>query len=144
MGLNWLKTKKPQRRENLFFTVKSSRGFGTHLIDLGRMKGWINLGATSGVLNLGALDWESSTLTTKAIAPWKLIRWKPFRITILYTVSIIHKHIDLSRTLDKPLAFVSLESFKDFDRLDWGFIFSGISFSFVNLVIGINSFTWFK
>ena len=39
MGLNWLKTKEPQRRENLFFTVKSSRGFGTHLIDLGRMKG---------------------------------------------------------------------------------------------------------
>ena len=45
---------------SLLFTTKFPEIPGTHFIDLGRMKGWVN----QVVLNTGPLDWESSTLTT--------------------------------------------------------------------------------
>ena len=63
--------------------------------------------------------------------------------TILHTLSIIHDSIDLSNTLGKPLAVVSLDFLKAFDKVDWDIIFSGISFSFLSLVTGINTLTWF-
>ena len=48
---------------------------------------------------------------------------------------------DLSNTLDKPLAAISLAFLKAFDWVDWDFSFSEISFFFVSPVTGINSFT---
>ena len=47
----------------------------------------------------------------------------------------------ISNTLDKPLAAISSAFIKAFDWVDKDFSFSGISFSFVSSVTGINSFT---
>ena len=73
MGFNCLKAIEPLRGGSLLFTTQFPKipgtdlidlGLGTHLIDLGRMKGWVNLRATSGFEHwtpgLG-----SSTLTTR-------------------------------------------------------------------------------
>ena len=46
MGFNCLKAKEPLRRDSLFFTARSPGVPGTHLTDLGRMKGWVDLGTT--------------------------------------------------------------------------------------------------
>ena len=46
MGFNCLKAREPLRGGSLLFTTKSPEIFGTHFIDLGKMKGWVNLGAT--------------------------------------------------------------------------------------------------
>ena len=37
---------EPLRGGSLLFTTKSPEIPGTHFIDLGRMKGWVDLGAT--------------------------------------------------------------------------------------------------
>ena len=46
MGFNCLKAREPLRGGSLLFTTKSPEIFGTHFIDLGKMKGSVNLGAT--------------------------------------------------------------------------------------------------
>ena len=43
MGLNYLKAKEPLRGGSLLFTTKFSEIPDTHLIDLGRMKGRVDL-----------------------------------------------------------------------------------------------------
>ena len=50
---------EPLQGGSLLFTTKSQEIPGTHLIDLGRMKGSVDLGA-----NMGPLNWESNALTT--------------------------------------------------------------------------------
>ena len=52
--------------------------------------------------------------------------------------------LDLSNTLDKPRAVITLGFLQPFDWMDWDLSFSGISFSFISLVTRINSFTCFK
>ena len=44
--LNYLKATEPLWGGSLLFTTKFPEIFGSHLIDLGRMKGWVDLGAT--------------------------------------------------------------------------------------------------
>ena len=39
---------EPLWKGSLLFTTKSLEIPGTHVIDLGRMKGWVDLGATHG------------------------------------------------------------------------------------------------
>ena len=46
MGFNCLKATDPLRRSSLLFTTKFPNIPDTHLIDLGRMKVWVDLGAT--------------------------------------------------------------------------------------------------
>ena len=46
MGLNCFKATEPLRGGSLLFTPKFPEIPGTHLINLGRMKGWVNLGVT--------------------------------------------------------------------------------------------------
>ena len=53
----------PLRGGSLLFTTKYPGITGTHFINLGRVKGCVNLGATQRILNKGPLDWESSALT---------------------------------------------------------------------------------
>ena len=53
---------EPLRGGSLLFTTKFPEIPGTHFIDLGRIKGLVNLGA-----NTRPLDWESSTLTTRSL-----------------------------------------------------------------------------
>ena len=43
---NCLKATEPLQEDSLLFTTKSPEIPGTHLIDLGMMKGWVDLGAT--------------------------------------------------------------------------------------------------
>ena len=43
---NCLREAEPLIRHSLLFTIKSPEALGIHLIDIGRVKGWINLGAT--------------------------------------------------------------------------------------------------
>ena len=57
----------PLRGGSLLFTTKFTEIPGTHLINLGRMKGWVHLRATLWFLDTGPLDWESSTLTTRPL-----------------------------------------------------------------------------
>ena len=64
--------------------------------------------------------------------------------TTLHTLSIKRDFIGLPNTLEKPLAVICLDFLKAFDREDWNFIFSKISFFFAILVRGTNLFTWFK
>ena len=45
-GFNCLKATEPLRGSSLLFTTKFWEIPGTHLINLGRMKSWIDLGAT--------------------------------------------------------------------------------------------------
>ena len=45
-GLNYLKAAEPLRGDSLLFTTTFPEIPGTHLIDLGRMKRWVDLGAT--------------------------------------------------------------------------------------------------
>ena len=56
---------QPFRGGSLLFTTKFPEISGTHFIDLGRMKGWVDFEATqwSVVLNTGPLDWQSCALT---------------------------------------------------------------------------------
>ena len=57
---------QPLRGGSLLFTTKFPDIPGTHFIDLGRMKGWVDLGASLPVvLNTGPLDWKFSALTTR-------------------------------------------------------------------------------
>ena len=46
IGFICLKAAEPLREDTLLFTTKSPGLLGTHLIDLGRIKGWVNHGAT--------------------------------------------------------------------------------------------------
>ena len=46
IGFICLKATKPLRRDFLLFTAKYPEGPATHLLDFGRMKGWVDLGAT--------------------------------------------------------------------------------------------------
>ena len=46
MEFNCLKVSKPVREDSLLFAIQFPRVSGTHLINLGRMKDWIDLGAT--------------------------------------------------------------------------------------------------
>ena len=46
MGFNCLKATEPLRGGSLLFTTEFPEIPGTHLIDLGRMKGWVDLRAT--------------------------------------------------------------------------------------------------
>ena len=46
MGFNCLKVAEPLEGDSLFFTTKSPDVVGTYFIDLGRMKGRVDLGAT--------------------------------------------------------------------------------------------------
>ena len=64
--------------------------------------------------------------------------------TTLHTLSIKRDFIDLPSTLEKLLAVICLDFLKAFDREDWNFIFSKISFFFAILVRGTNLFTWCK
>ena len=66
MVFNCLKATEPLRGDSLLFTIQFQGGAGTHLIDLGRMKGYSHPVA----LNLGLLDWESSTSTTRPLLHW--------------------------------------------------------------------------
>ena len=43
MGFNCLKATEPLRGDSLLFTTKFPAIPGTHLIDLGRMKDWVDL-----------------------------------------------------------------------------------------------------
>ena len=45
LGFNCLRVAEPLRGGSLLFTTKFPAIPGTHLIDLGRMKGWVDLGA---------------------------------------------------------------------------------------------------
>ena len=47
---------------------------------------------------------------------------------------MIQDLIDLSNTLDKTLAVISLDFLKAFDKINWDFVSSGTSFSFLRLV----------
>ena len=44
MEFNYLKAAEPLRGGNLLFTTKSPEVSGTHLINLERMKDWVDLG----------------------------------------------------------------------------------------------------
>ena len=44
MGFDCLKATEPLRGDNLLFTTQSQGNPGTHLIDLGRMKGRVDVG----------------------------------------------------------------------------------------------------
>ena len=46
MGFNCLKATEPLREDSLLFFFKSPGVSGTHLIDLGKMKGRVDLGDT--------------------------------------------------------------------------------------------------
>ena len=46
LGFNCIKATEPLRGDSLLFTTRSPGVPGTYLIDLGRMKGWVDLGAT--------------------------------------------------------------------------------------------------
>ena len=59
---------EPLRRDNLLFTTNSLEIPGTHLVDHGAMKGWVDHGASqSMILKSAPLDWESRALTTRHI-----------------------------------------------------------------------------
>ena len=49
MGLNCLKAPGPLRGDSLFLTIQFPAFHGTQLINLGRMKDWVDLGATQNV-----------------------------------------------------------------------------------------------
>ena len=56
--------------ESLFFTTQFPGIPGTHLINLKRTKGWVDLRTTQGFWNWDPwipLDWKSSPLTTKPL-----------------------------------------------------------------------------
>ena len=59
---------------------------------------------------------------------------------ILNTLSIICDSINLSNTRENPLAVISLDLLKTFYKVDWDFIFFGISFFLESLFTGTNSF----
>ena len=46
MGLNCFKAAEPLEGDSLYFNNISKGGPGTYLIDLGRMKDWVDFGAT--------------------------------------------------------------------------------------------------
>ena len=46
MGFNSLMATEPLQKDSLLFTTQFPGFPGTHLINLGRMKDWVNLGAT--------------------------------------------------------------------------------------------------
>ena len=62
MRFNFLKAIE-SLQGNLLFTTKFPEIADTHLIELGWMKGWVDL-SNPVVLNMGPLDWESGVFTT--------------------------------------------------------------------------------
>ena len=58
---------EPLREGSLLFTTKFPEILVTHFIDLGRMKGWVDLEATQWFLDMEPVDWESSILTTRPL-----------------------------------------------------------------------------
>ena len=74
---------------SFLFTTKSPHLPGTHFINFGRMKGWLNLAVTQWFLNMGPLDWKSSTF--KAVVKIQTIQAK------------LNKVLDfLNKTKEKP------------------------------------------
>ena len=53
MGFNCLKAAEPLQRNSLLFTTKISEIPGTHLINLGRIKGWVGQWFWTRTLGLG-------------------------------------------------------------------------------------------
>ena len=65
------------------------------------------------------------------------------KITILHTFSIIRDLIDLSNTLNKQLAVISLGFLKAFEKVNWDFIFSALhKFGYENKFIHMIQFTY--
>ena len=64
MGFNCIKATESLRGSNLLFTTKIPEIPSTHLIDFGRMRGWVDLGTTQW---FRTRDRESSALTTQPL-----------------------------------------------------------------------------
>ena len=58
---------EPLRGSSLLFTTKFPEIPGTHFIELGRMKGWVDLGATQWFWTRDPWIGKSSTLTTRPL-----------------------------------------------------------------------------
>ena len=80
MGFNCLKATEPLRGGSLLFTTKLPDIPGTHFIDLGRMKAWVDLGANQ-VFNTGPLNLESSALITRPFLVDKMLKLSDGSIT---------------------------------------------------------------
>ena len=81
MGFSCLKASELLRGDSLLFTTQFPWFPGTHLIDLGRMKGWVNLRASCGfepgtrgleIQRLHALQFPYVISSGK----WKKMGWK--------------------------------------------------------------------
>ena len=93
MGFNYLKATEPLRGDSFLFTIKFPDIPGTHLIDLGRMKGRVDLGATEWFCrSCNTVD----DLSTKICVPnkTKSVNVKDFNmVTRIYEAKTLVKHI---------------------------------------------------
>ena len=90
-GFNCLKSTEPLQGSSLLFITQFWKIFGTHLINLGRMKGWLDLGATPWMFNTGPFDWGSSALTSRPDFVFSLVIFNEneARYVILGTLTLL-------------------------------------------------------
>ena len=67
MGFICLKVTESLWRGSLLFTTKFPENPGTHLMDLRRIKGRVDIRATQWFLNTVPLNWKSSIATTRPL-----------------------------------------------------------------------------
>ena len=73
MGFNCLKATGPLRGGSLLFTTKFPEIPGTHLIDLRRMKGWVNLGVTQWFWTQNLWIWNQAPFKNLIKPIWIVI-----------------------------------------------------------------------
>ena len=95
---------EPLRGGSLLFTIKSPEISGTHFIDLGRMKGWVDIGATPYLQRLqmaaSRLNQSIFQLTHCFIIAYELI---------IYQIKTSCKP-SMTRLLKRPLIYCKLWS----------------------------------
>ena len=110
-----LKASEPFRGGGLLFTTNSPEILGTHLINLGRMKGWVWPWNHLAALNTGPLDWELWALTTCQKRTWRCskegarfilkVNYKTLLNSLAWKLK--HKHNNTRKTLiDIVLVFL--------------------------------------
>ena len=111
----YLKASEPFRGGGLLFTTNSPEILGTHLINLGRMKGWVWPWNHLAALNTGPLDWELWALTTCQKRTWRCskegarfilkVNYKTLLNSLAWKLK--HKHNNTRKTLiDIVLVFL--------------------------------------
>ena len=88
--LNCLKSTEPLQGDSLLFITEFQEILCTHLINLGKMKGWGRPWSYTVAFNTGPLDLESSALTNRPVFVFSLLIFNESKICHIRNTNIFN------------------------------------------------------